>query len=196
MFDSDYHDLTNKTSLKIIGKFLSGTSDDIIKQAIIKNALNCLSSNNFGQEFKNIGGVRPSEYIINLLERICTNIKDGMSFELVIQNNFLKYLHNRIGTPLRETEIQFVAKSDIRPFKKGQLVIWEKKFDFYEIVMFLSNINEYECKCASTENEIFVEKIVHKDLIYHYSNSEVIKQDSKPNEPYLSMDYIIETYIL
>jgi hypothetical protein len=196
MFDSDYHDLTNKTSLKIIGKFLSGTSDDIIKQAIIKNALNCLSSNNFGQEFKNIGGVRPSEYIINLLERICTNIKDGMSFELVIQNNFLKYLHNRIGTPLRETEIQFVAKSDIRPFKKGQLVIWEKKFDFYEIVMFLSNINEYECKCASTENEIFVEKKVHKDLIYHYSNSEVIKQDSKPNEPYLSMDYIIETYIL
>jgi hypothetical protein len=196
MVDSDYHDMENNNTQKIIGKFLNNTDESHINQKIINNALECLSPNNFGQEFKNIGGVRPSENIINLLERICSDIRAKLPFEKVIQRNFLKYLHNRVGTPLRDSELSYVRKSDIRPFRKGQLVVWEKNFDSYEIIVYLDNISEYECECASREKDSFVTKHVNKDLIYHYSDYETIKQDSKPGEPYFTMDYIIESYVV
>ena len=196
MLDSDYHDMESTNTRKIIGKFLNNSDESHIQKTIVNNALKCLSSNNFGQEFKNIGGVKPSEVIISLLDRICTDIRGNLSFGEVIQRNFLKYLHNRIGTPLRDSELSYVRKSDIRPFRKGQLVVWEKNFDSYEIVVYLNNISEYEYECASREKDTFVTKHVNKDLIYHYSDYETIKQDSKPGEPYFSMDYIIESYIV
>jgi hypothetical protein len=196
MFDSDYHDMENNNTPKIIGKFLNNSDESHIHQTIVNNALKCLSSNNYGQEFKNIGGVKGSENIINLLDRICTDIRANLSFGEVIQRNFLKYLHNRVGTSLRDSELSYVQKSDIRPFRKGQLVVWEKNFDSYEIVIYLNNISEYECECASREKDTFITKTVNKDLIYHYSDYETIKQDSKPGEPYLSMDYVIESYVV
>lgn len=196
MFDSDYHDMESPSTKKVIGKFLNNSDEEQIRKTIISNALTCLNPNNFGQEFKNIGGVRPSDNIINLLDRICKDIRDNKPFDEVIQRNFLKYLHNRVGTSLRDSELSYVKKSDVRPFRKGQLVVWEKNFDSYEIVVYLNNISEYECVCASKENNIFITKRVNKDLIYHYSDYETIKQDSKPGEPYFSMDYIIETYVL
>ena len=198
LFDSDYHDLDNNTNHKIIGKFLNDkTSETEIHQTVINNALKCLNSNNFGQEFKNIGGVRPSDNIIKLLDNICADIlTNKFTFSDVIRRNFLRYLHNRIGTSLRDSELAYVKKLDIRPFRTGELVVWEKNYDFYEIVLYLNNSTEYECECASTENNTFVIKRVNKDLIYHYSDYETIKQDSKPGEPFLSMDYVIESYVL
>lgn len=197
MVDSDYHDLDDTNNFKVIGKFLNDkTPEDEVKRQIKINALNCLSINNYGQEFKNIGGIRPSDNILALLDRITSDIKSDFTFEQVIERNFLKYLHNRVGTPLRDTEISYVKKTDVRPFRKGQLVVWEKNYDSYEIVLYLSNVGEYECSCASKENDTWVVKRVNKDLIYHYSEYETIKQDMKPSEPYLNLDYIIESYVL
>jgi hypothetical protein len=196
LFDSDYHDLENNTKHKIIGKFLND-KDTYIEQTIINNATKCLNPNNFGQEFKNIGGVRPSDNILNLLNRICEDISTNkFSFSDIIRRNFLKYLHNRIGTPLRDSELPYVKKTDIKPFRTGELVVWEKNYDSYEVVLYLNNSTEYECECASKEGNNFVTKRVNKDLIYHYSDYETIKQDSKSGEPYFNMDYIIESYIL
>jgi hypothetical protein len=195
--DSDYHDLDDSTQFKVIGKFLNSNVDEAeIKRQIKINAINCLSLNNYGQEFKNIGGIRPSDNIMSLLDKITNDIKSDIGFEQVIERNFLKYLHNRVGTPLRDTELPYVKKTDVRPFRKGQLVIWEKNYDSYEIVLYLSNVGEYECSCASKENNQWVVKHVNKDLIYHYSEYETIKQDMKPGEPYMNMDYIIESYTL
>ena len=198
LFDSDYHDLENNTNHKIIGKFFNDSiKEGEIHQTVINNALKCLNPNNFGQEFKNIGGVRPSDNIINLLERICADIATTkFSFSDVIRRNFLKYLHNRVGTSLRDSELSYVKKTDIKPFRTGELVVWEKNYDSYEIVLYLNNSTEYECDCASKENGTFVTKRVNKDLIYHYSDYETIKQDSKPGEPFFNMDYIVESYVL
>jgi hypothetical protein len=196
MFDSDYHDIDNKTQHKIIGTFLNNTVGEI-KEQILINALECLNPNNFGQEFKNIGGIRPSDNIINLLNKICSDLSSKQfTFSDIIKRNFLKFLHNRIGTPLRDTEINYIKKSDIRPFRTGELVIWEKNYETYEIVLYINNISEYECECASKENDEFVIKQINKDLIYHYSDNEIIKQDTKNGDSYFNMDYIIESYIL
>ena len=101
-----------------------------------------------------------------------------------------------MGTSLRDSELSYVKKTDIKPFRTGELVVWEKNYDSYEIVLYLNNSTEYECDCASKENGTFVTKRVNKDLIYHYSDYETIKQDSKPGEPFFNMDYIVESYVL
>jgi hypothetical protein len=166
---------------------------DIIKV----NAMKCLNSNNFGQEFKNNGGYKPSEYIINLLNSINDDIRNNnLTFDQIIQRNFLKFLHNRIGTPLRQLELPYVRKTDVKPFRKGQLVVWEKSYDTFEIVLFLDNKDMYIYNCASKDGNSIVIKDINKDLIYHFSDYETIKQDMKPGEPYMSMDYVIETYNL
>ena len=33
-------------------------------------------------------------------------------------------------------------------------------------------------------------------MLYHYSDNESIKQDILPGQPAISLDYLIETYIL
>jgi hypothetical protein len=196
MFDSDYHDLEFPKDYKIIGEFLGEKDKVDIKKNIKGNALQCINSNNFGQEFKNIGGIRPSDNIINLLDSINTDIKNDLSFEEVITRNFLKYLHNRIGTSLRQSELPYVRKTDVKPFRKGQLVVWEKSYDTYELVIFLGSESEYKNRCASKDGNICEMKSIDKDLTYHFSEYENIKPDVKPGEPFYGSDYIIETYIL
>jgi hypothetical protein len=97
---------------------------------------------------------------------------------------------------LRDDEKAYIRKSDVRPFNKGELVIYETKYDTYEIVMYLENLDEYTCKCASTDKGEMVIKDCQKDLIYHYSENEIIKQDTLPGRPNISLDYIIETYTM
>jgi hypothetical protein len=62
--------------------------------------------------------------------------------------------------------------------------------------MYLENFDEYKCKCASTDKGEMVIKDCQKDLIYHYSENEIIKQDTLPGRPNISLDYIIETYTM
>jgi len=182
---------------KILATFLDKKDEAAVNTLIRENAISCLNSNNFGQEFKNIGGIRPSDNIIKLLDKINEDILDkSNSFEVILQRNFIKYFHNRIGTPLRQLEMPYVRKMDITPFRKGQLVVWEKSYDNYEIVIFLDNTDEYKYKCGTKENDSYILREVSKDLIYHYSDYETIKQDIKPGEPYMGLDYIIETYIM
>ena len=51
-------------------------------------------------------------------------------------------------------------------------------------------------KCGTKEKDSYILTEVSKDLIYHYSDYETIKQDIKPGEPFMGLDYIIETYIM
>jgi len=193
LLDSDYHDLNNKK--KIIGKFLED-DDKIIKEQIKANAIKCFSPNNFGQEFTDQGGVKPSDNIIRLLTTISDLIRNDTSFDQIIQNTFTEYVHNRVGTLIRTTEFPYIRKNDIKPFRKGELIIYESKFENYEILLFIKNIDEYKSECIVKVNDQLIPKELPKDLLCHYSDHETIRQDVRPNEPSLTLDYIIETYNL
>jgi hypothetical protein len=196
LVDSDYRDLDKKFQFKIISEFLGDDKDDI-KENIRINAKTCLNSDNFGQEFKNIGGVRPSEEIFSLLNNIYKDLcNDKLTFEDIIKNNFLKFVHNRVGTPIRDPELRYIIKSDIRPFRKGNLVVYEARYQNYEILLYLENKDEYTCKCVTKEKGDCIIRTIPKDLLYHYSNSEIIRQDIKVGEPSLNLDYIIENYVI
>lgn len=121
-------------------------------------------------------------------------------FEEIILNQFGKYLHNRIGTMIRVFEKDYIKKMDVTPFKKGEMVIYECKYETYEIVLYLENVDEYKCNCVTREVRSGVTNIViksiPKEMLFHYSDTEQIKQDVIPGQAATSLDYLIETYII
>jgi len=213
LIDSNYRDLDIKDPknppFKIISESL-GDDIDKIKEMVLDNALKCLNFDNFTQDFKNAGGVVPSENVkkylddINkefvLLKQIKNNDDRLKEFKIIIQRVLKNYVHNRIGTPLRDPEIRYIAKGDVRPFRKGELILYESKWQNYEIVLFMGfkEGSDSECKVITRnpENKQLIEVDKPIDILFHYSNNEIIRQDVKVGEPALNLDYIIENYVI
>lgn len=209
MLDHNYKDLTkpeNSGKRKIIMRDEFKDDENEIRNVIIDNAINCFNSNNFGSVFIESGGVGLNPNVINLLNEINKFIQDNRSDTNLWTNvirKFLKdYIHNRVGTPLRDLEINYIRKNDnmTKPFKTGELVVWEEKFDEYKFLLVLKD-NEPDknhCKCISRDKTTkdYIEISAPKDLLYHYTDLEVIQQDGLDGNPIIGYDYIIEKYIL
>ena len=222
MFDHDYKDLKSPENIasnarKVIS--VEAFGDDIvnIKKTIVANALNCFSSNNFGDSFHQFGGVGLSDKIKDIFDHIHKDIMNEKTnletigsntwTELIKKNLiYMGYINNRVGTPIRDLEVQYIRKSDSRPkiFKSGELVIYEEKFETYKILMIYENNNPNSCNCVGLPDETIPDssnlnyeiKPYPKDLLYKYSEYETIKQDVKPGEPMIGQDNIIEKYTL
>jgi hypothetical protein len=218
MFDHNYKDLVKPENLnkqKIIMKDEFNNDSEEIRETILENAINCFNPNNFSGSYSEMGGVNLSNNILELLNRIYKDLKE-INDNSEKKNNFIKdindentwgkilkkylinYIHNRVGTVIRDLEVNYIRKNDSRPipFKPGQLVILEEKFETYKIVLVIKN--DSNCLCITrdqTSNE-FIEIEYPKDILYHYLENETIKQDSKQGEPMIGYDYIIERYIL
>jgi hypothetical protein len=218
MFDHNYKELTkveNKNKSRILMKDEFGDNPDEIRTIIIDNAINCFNSNNFGSIFKEIGGVGLSENIGNLLNKIekeLINLKEKIKSNEIKQDEFwgiiickfmieFEYIHNRVGSPIRDLEYNYIRKNDSRPrpFKTGELVIFEEKYETFRIYLFIKNLSESTCKCVSKNLITNLYEILDNvpiDLLYHYSELETIKQDGKMGEPVIGYDHILERYII
>jgi hypothetical protein len=208
LVDTDYHDLNDNTQYKIISKFLIECDTAIsqakglpqctadIKTKVKENAVRCLSSNNFGQAFTAIGGVLPSSEILDLLNKISTDINRGISYEEIMKTYFTSYVHNRVGTLLRESEVNYVKKIGSKSFRTGELVVYESEYEKYEIVIYLEDNGEYECKCIrrGDNGKLVTDDNVGKDMLFQYSSNETIYQDVSAGQSAVNASYIIETY--
>lgn len=220
MLDHDYKDLKlpeNINKHKIISKEIFKDEPNEIKKVITENAINCFSTNNFGETFHQFGGVGLSDKVKEIFGHIHKEIIDNKTKletndkawgELVKSNLiYLGYIHNRVGTPIRDLEVNYIRKSDSRPklFKSGELVIYEEKFETYKILLVYENSNDKSCKCVGLPSR-YIDPTVDgvnyiwsdypKDLLYKYSEYETIKQDAKPGEQMIGQESIIEKYIL
>jgi hypothetical protein len=215
MFDHNYKELTtNKGKNRIIMKDEFGDNEEEIKSTIISNAIECLNANNFGSVFSIDGGVGLSENTGNLLNKIEKQLKDlkeklekneiGQDefWDIIIREFMVDmgYIHNRVGTPLRDLEYPYIRKNDIRPrpYKIGELVVFEEKFETYKILLFVKNTDASTCECIG-KNPItnqYETKSISKDLLYHFSELETIKQDAKLGEPVIGYEHILERYII
>jgi hypothetical protein len=190
LIDHDYHDFTNSDKeYKIISKDIFNDEKDI-KNIIKNHVINCINSSIFD------GISTQPEDIKTLFTNINNDLNHTNSYDKIIEKYFMKYIHNRVGTALRDNEKQYIKKYDIKPFIKGQLVIYEEKYDTYIIVLFLENKDEFEYNCISLDNNKYTEISCSKDLIYHYSEHAPILPDIKQGQNGQSTDDIIETYIL
>ncbi len=207
MIDSDYRDLERvegREIYKIISPRLFGDNKEEFKRILRENAKRIFNENNFGQKFTNNGGVRPSEKIINLLSNINRQIMETkMSYEEIIRDNLIKYVHNRIGTPLKEQEKNYIRKMDTRQYRKGEMIVHEDRYDTYKFVLYLGDDEDkMKIKIATStpktggESKEVIMRTVPKELTYKYSNDEVIYQEPKPGEPGQNLDYLLETYRL
>lgn len=229
MFDHSYSVLKkdeNKDKFRIMMRDEFGDEKEDIRSMIISNALDCFT-NPFNSAFTDDGGALPSDNIINIFSQIQKELTDKENeikankeilsndgeWDKVWKDILLKFIcelgfiHNRVGTPLRDSEYPYIRKNDARPrpFKSGELVIWEEKFETYKILLFVSNVDEMKCSCISTiksniddgsTNNKYEKIEVPRDLLYHYSELETIKQDGKMGEPAISYEHILERYIL
>ena len=207
LFDTDFHDINNKDEYKICGEFLLKCDNlskngrkmptiNVIESLIRINALECLTPNAFGQAFTSCGGVIPPTDIMELLGQIHTDINNGKTYEEIMKIHFTDYVHNRVGTTLRQSEISYVKKIGSKSFRKGELVIYEPEYEKYEIVIYIQDCDTYTCTCIRRINGILTQDNIGKDILYHYSNSESIYQDSSAGQSAINASYIIESYVL
>ena len=218
MIDHNYKDLVNPENIgksKIIMKDEFDDNEEIIKRTIVDNAINCFNPNNFSGQFLEIGGVALPTVIGDLFNKIYQDLKDlreklidgekSIDSQKITWGTFIKkylmlYIHNRVGTSIRDLEVNYIRKNETRarPFKPGELVIWEEKYETYRIVLWLNSIDKTTCECITKNDKTNEYDKVEcpVDMLYHYSEFETLKQDGKQGEPMIGYDYIIERYIL
>lgn len=206
MLDHNYKKLSDKSYKKILMNDVFVDDVNNIQQTILNNAIKCLDSNNFGSNFTKNGGVELPENVkiyLNDINKKLTDCKSSIPVNLwidVIKTYLLDYVHNRVGTPIRDIEVNYINKFDTGPkkFKVGELVAQEVKYNTYKILLVIDiSSSNLECVSRNKSDTNKIEKIsVSDDLLYHYSEYDSIKQDSKPGEPFIGNENIIERYIL
>ena len=210
MIDHNYHDHINSFSDKLGSsidlKILSNQyndSDNVIKDTIYNNLLKCLDLDNFVNKYKDDKVIIPDNS-----KRLFENIKKDLNN--IIKNNFSlkeyeekilykylgKFVHNRIGTDIRDLEKINISKDNISPFRPGEISIYEEKYDTYKIVLFLKIEDNNNYRCITHNVNGINEILIDKGNLHHYSNSEEIHQDIKPGDSSVTIDNLIETYII
>lgn len=204
MFDSKYVDIETQQSLirkpltekqyKIYGPLYNDTnnySDDIYAQ--FKNVVN---HENFAHNFKSKGGSIPDDNIIALLRAI-TNYTDNNKIRDIIPKFFREYIHNRVGTLLTQTEKLNINVYSRANFVKGNLMVWQKRFQEYEWVLYNGETADRRKKeiIVKTNNTNYNIIEVFPSALFSYPENELILQESKNNMKY-DDKYIFETYNL
>jgi hypothetical protein len=202
------HSYNNNNKYKIISKQFDNNSEDI-KKCVIENSKKCLNENNFTTE--NFKGIKPPASILNYINNINKLFNDNNNefndnnneFKNIICESLKEYVHNRVGTPLRSgpvgsNEVNYIIKNNINPFRSGQLIIFEEKFDSYIIVLFICYNDENYSKCITKDNinNQNIIKELPNDLLYHYSEFETISQDIKSGDTIFTEENLIEKYCM
>ena len=189
--DGPLFDMGNTLGAKPDSKFL-----DMFKAGI--------DPNNFGPDFINESGTPPDQSIIGLLSDMYGDTDTNI--ENYFTSYMRKFMNNRIGTYLKEQEIIYIRKDDLRDFKKGQILVHEEGTGIYRVVLYLETTNgvakiltknrtsQNDPQYIDKDKEIIIEENVQITTLSNYSLTESITQNFKPNEANLSEDNLLETY--
>ena len=158
---------------------------------------NTFDPNIFGVDFKTLGGCVPSAEVQQLFTTInntsgITNISDYM----IKTMHF--FLHNRIGTYLKDNEVQYVRRDDSTQPVKGQMMVHEVAADTYKFVMFL-NQNGTTANIITKQKHDVIDKMesnIPISSLLTYSKVESIQQNMKAGQTSLNEEELLETYIL
>lgn len=182
---------------------------------------NCFSTNAFGNDFYNRGGNAPPEGVLKKMNQIshkftkpATTAAPGttpppISIGDVIFDQFPFYLNNRIGTYLKEGEIENVQHSRKIEFSKGEIAVYQdgSTFRFVIFIERKTRMTASGIPASGPEVAVVLSKKKHTDdsslirkvevgygLLRHYSDHEGVEQVYKPNEGNLGEDDLLETY--
>jgi hypothetical protein len=207
VIDSSYIDLKDpqpaqlipiKIEHKIDGAIYDPTiTDVVVKQKCFEMFVASFDSNVFKGEFLSEGGAQPPNDVLNLLNKINSNINTSSNdISTYILEHFTMFMNNRIGTYLKQAELELIRKDDMRNVKPGQMIVLDEGNQTYKFVLYLktnSNQNATILYKDDSSNDI-ISKDVSMSLLFNYSRHEPILQTYKINEANLTEESIIETY--
>jgi hypothetical protein len=209
MIDHNYRDNTKASERKILSEQLFGDKEKDIYEKIYENLEKCINVSNFINDM-----VIPdkSKSIIDKIHNDIGNSTFKTAFttasttsgnalkiyeETIIHKYLGKFMNNRISKPLRDLEKIYINKDDISPFRPGELVIYEESYDKYVIMLYLEIVTTNFYKCITKKgDDVEIRNDIDKTRLYHYSNSEEIKQDIVIGDSGFTIDNLIETYII
>jgi len=218
--DSDYKDIENRPLLqpsnnnnnnnfKILAEMF-GTDQKTIDQVMHENLKNLINTNCFNKSFTDLGGVMPSQKILNIIESISDDIKNSPvipDISELIYKNMRQFMNNRIGTLLSQKEIPNIMLLGPKDFKKGDMVVYESGYDTYSWGLYVGetfnndpDIGNYKQAIILTKQDVsdkvIIEKTLPYDSLYTYVKNEKIELILEPNEPKFNEEELLETYVL
>jgi hypothetical protein len=178
------------------------------------NFIEAINPSNWGAAFINKGGVKPPESIMTLLQNMYTDATSDLrasrtpgsttvfTIDKYIKEYFKNYIHNRVGTLLRVSEMPNLVRENPRidECKPGKIFIKEIRPDSqYQCVMvggnpdMAGNVKVYTKNAITDTN--YREEIISMGTLFKYSPFEHLEQNYKPDEAKLAESDMLDIYI-
>jgi hypothetical protein len=195
---------TETTKFKLNGKIYDPTlNDTTIKTKTFEMFKSAINPDNFTGDFLNYGGVKPDEDVMKILGNIYSDA-NAPDADTRIYNYITKYMrrfmNNRIGTFLKETEYPNVRKDDTTNMKPGQIVVQDQGVGNNKFVLYLGikeeNPGTATILTRDDKSQEIIDIKVPLTSLYNYSRYESIQQNYNVEDGNLSEDAILETYNL
>lgn len=201
LIDSNYDDKKTSQTYKIQASFMN---DPVTNENTFEMFKNVINPSVFTSEFSAEGCVLPSNYIVNFIASIHNaTLSDTQK---LIKNYFPKfmgkYVNNRIGTVLKDSEIRYIRENNISNISKGQIVVHEISYDLYKFVMFIGVENNLIKVITRKENEkgIILDDNITEYLpmgsIYNYCMYEPITQNYDMTKTNMKESEMLEVYVI
>jgi len=207
MIDSKYADVElddlnkNKDSkvYKMYGSLYEKNGDlnaDIVKSLVNIQFKNIISPDNFSHNFRVKGGSIPDDSIITLLKALSSDTSSNFIRDL-IPKYFGDFVHNRVGSLLLKSEKDNVFTYSRPNFLKGNMMVWEKRYNEFEWVIYIGDVVGNSLKkqiLTKTGNKYEIIEVFVSSLLGYPENEKVLPE-SKQNMKY-DESHIYETYNL
>lgn len=159
-----------------------------------------INPNIFTNYFTNIGGTKPSEDIIQLLSDIQNDIISTGNKDIgyYIATHMGSFLNNRIGTYLKDNEINNIKQGVSTKFTKGQLIGYLVEYDTYKFVSYIEDGTSGKTWVLYKNNpeDVNIIKVqVPTGNLFYYSDRNVV-QSYKPGEVIFNEESLLETYVI
>jgi len=184
---------------KLFGEIFNDKRENIKKDVfdIFKSVMN---TNVFGQDYKNHGGCNLPDGVKSLLNRINADCITDNDYDIgkYFYNHMFMFMNNRVGTFLKESEVQNIRKGVVTDFKRGQIAVYNDEYGSNKFCVYLNSENG-QCRIITKNDhnnkEIILIQIPHGN-IFGYTRVEPIIQTFKANTSNLNEDDLLETYII
>lgn len=201
MIDSNYSDKKTSQDYKILANFMK---DFVSKQMSFEMFKNIINPSVFKSELDAESCVLPSNYIFNLLTKIHNNAISDTNYDIsyYFEKYMCKFMNNRIGTLLKDSEIRYIRENNISNISKGQIVVYEFSPNLYKFVMFIeveNNLIKIMTKKEVNGNLILDDNIIEllpMGSIYNYCLYEPIMQNYDATKSNLKDNELLEVYVI
>jgi len=176
-----------------LNKFKGGDPKSQNKDKVLLNFKNAFNTDQFDKEYTLNGGIRPDDRIFSMIRYIHDNITKDNLIEVLV-DNFKSYMHNRIGTSLKESEMNNLVEAD--NLRRGELVAcldnnrWGVIVDISDDEYTVYTHNE----ASGMDDNIKLTKVKYNNADLRRSTV-ILEQIAKPNQKLNDID-ILETYTL